>query len=62
MAIVLEVQPYCANCLDFEADVSRPTRIEHIDGEFIYGDTTVRCRYVKRCENIRKYLIRQEKE
>lgn len=62
MAIVLEVQPYCTKCLDFEADVSKPTRIDYGDGEFIYGDTIVRCRYAKRCENIRKYLIRQEKE
>mgnify|MGYP006923207769 CR=1 FL=1 len=61
MAIVLEVQPYCANCLDFDSEITKPTRIEHLDGEYIYGDTVVRCRYAKRCENIRKYLTRQKK-
>ena len=62
MAIVLKVQPYCAACLDFEPDVARPVKVEHIDGEIVLGDTYVRCEYAKRCENIRKYLIRQEKE
>ena len=62
MAIVLEVKPYCTNCLDFEADVTKPARYECIEGEFTLGDTYVRCRYAKRCENIRKYLFRQSKE
>lgn len=62
MAIVLEVQPYCSHCLDFDADVTRPGKMEYPDGEIILGDTYVKCRYAKRCENIRKYLIRQDKE
>lgn len=62
MAIVIEVQPYCASCLDFEADVTKPDRIWHLDGEFVFGDTVVKCRYAKRCENIKKFLMRQEKE
>ena len=62
MAIVLEVQPYCSNCLDFEAEVTKPVRIEHVDGEFVYGDTVVRCEYAKRCKNLVKFLGRQTKD
>lgn len=62
MAIVLEVQPYCASCPDFEADVTKPVKIEHLDGEFVLGDTYVRCEYAKRCKNLVKFLDRQKKE
>jgi hypothetical protein len=62
MAIILEVQPYCGTCLDFEADVTRPARYECIEGEFTLGDTYVRCRYAKRCKNLVNFLGRQNKE
>ena len=62
MAIKLEVQPYCANCTNFEPDVIRPMKTVYIDGEVVVGDTIVRCDYAKRCENIKKFLARQEKE
>lgn len=62
MAIVLEVQPYCAACVDFEADVSKPDKITCLDGTIILSNTVVRCKYAKRCENIRKYLTRLDKD
>lgn len=62
MAIVLDVQPYCASCIDFEADVSKPDKMTSSDGTVILGNTVVRCKYAKRCENIRKYFMRLEKE
>ena len=61
MSIILEVQPYCKQCLDFEADVTKPNKI-YAGEEIILGDTVVRCEHARRCENIRKYLVRQEKE
>ena len=61
MAIKLEVQPYCGACLDFEADVIKPNKV-YSGEEIILGDTVVRCEHARRCENIRKYLMRLEKE
>lgn len=61
MAIKIEVQPYCGHCLEFEPDVVKPLKVTNDDGELILGDTAVRCKYAKRCENIKKYLMRQKK-
>lgn len=66
MAIRLEVQGYCSECLDFTPDVTKPERsILYSDNEAICSqqtDTIVTCKYSKRCENIKKYLNRQSKE
>lgn len=63
MAIVLDVQPYCMKCLEFEADVTKPNKGYALGtGEIILGDTIVRCEYARRCENIRKYFERLEKK
>ena len=62
MAIKIEVQPYCMECLDFEADVTKPNKVYTIDGEVVLGDTIVRCEYARRCENIMKYFERLEKK
>lgn len=56
MAIQLEVEDYCHSCLDFKADVTKPTRIPTGDGDYIYGDTVVKCEYRKRCAGIKRYL------
>ena len=61
MAIKVEVKPYCDHCLEFEPDVVKPTKIPREDGESVLGDTFVRCKYTKRCENIAKYMMRQKK-
>lgn len=61
--IRLEVQEYCHDCSDFEPDVENPEKCYYLGSkEFIMTDTVVRCRYRKRCENLKRYLARIEKE
>lgn len=61
MAIKLEVQPYCSECCDFEADVTKPERVTAMAYGFdesmaVRTDTIVRCKYAKRCVAIKRYL------
>lgn len=63
MAIKLEVREYCSACLDFEPDVTKPERplccdIYDIAVLEVQTDTIVRCRYARRCENIKRFLER----
>lgn len=63
MAIVLDVKDYCSKCYDFEPDVTKPERIVGYDicnNPVLESqtDTIVRCRYARRCENIKRYLER----
>ena len=60
--IRLEVQEYCHACSDFEPDVEKPEKYYLGSEEVIMTDTVVRCRYRKRCENLKRYLTRMEKE
>lgn len=67
MAIKLEVREYCANCLDFEPDVTKPERttvwsIAPSSATTVQTDTIVRCRHASRCANLVRYLNRQNKE
>ena len=59
--IRVDVQEYCDCCYDFEPDVTRPNKYLK-DGydEVTVGDTIVRCTHAKRCEAIRRYLMRQD--
>ena len=61
--IKLSVEEYCHQCMDFVPDVTEPER-HFIAGsdEIIQSDTIVQCKYRRRCEAIKKYLIRQAKE
>lgn len=63
MSIRLEIEDYCQNCLDFEADVTKPTRMYAKDEVIIgtYGDTIVRCEYRNRCKAIKRYLEQKMK-
>lgn len=60
MAIELVVKDYCGECCEFEADVIKPEnrliRVGDNDTKVIKTDTIVRCKYAKRCENIKRYL------
>lgn len=57
MAIKLKVQEYCADCLDFEPNVTNPQRAYDDNREVFYQtDTIVECKYAKRCEAIKRYL------
>ena len=57
MAIRLEVESYCDDCLDFEADVEKPT-IYYANFEVVetYGDTVIRCSHRDFCERIKNHL------
>lgn len=58
--IQLLINPYCEECGDFEADTEKE---EYCD---FYGDvkynTSIFCKYRKRCENIRDYLRERARE
>lgn len=61
--IRLNVEEYCHQCMDFDPDVTEPVRAFGADGkEIILTDTIVQCEHRRRCEAIKKYLIRQAKE
>ena len=70
--IRVEVQPYCENCRVFEADVEKPVvSYEKVIDPINLGgvttvvhqtDTVVRCVRRNQCENIKRFLERQEKE
>lgn len=55
MAIKLEVEDYCQECMDFEADVTGPQRVRFCS-ETALSDTIVRCEYRKRCAALKRYL------
>lgn len=61
MAIRLEVQPYCEDCLDFEADVEKPNvYYANFDVVETYGDTVIRCSHRNFCERIKNHLEKQK--
>ena len=53
MAIKLEVQPYCENCLVFDADVERP---------LYQTDTVIRCSYRKCCAMLIRYVAEESRK
>ena len=55
MAIKLEVEDYCQECLDFSADVVGPQRVR-FGKETALSDTIVRCEYRKRCAALMRYF------
>lgn len=62
--IRLEVQPYCSECCDFKPDVVDSFNFVGLDGSVVRSDTVVRCEYARRCEAIKRYLLKliDEKE
>lgn len=56
MAIVLEVEDYCQQCLDFTPELIKPQRVLLEDGEMVTSDAIVHCQYGKRCAGIVRYL------
>ena len=61
--IKLDVQPYCEDCLMFEADVEKPARMYGCDGNreaaIIQTDTIVRCSRRKLCEGLKRHLEKE---
>ena len=62
MAIKLEVQPYCENCLVFDADVERPTKLYDGGTTLYQTDTVIRCSYRKCCAMLIRYLAEESKK
>lgn len=66
MAIRLDIQDYCSECCDFEADVTKPERttvytIAPSSARTYQSDTIIRCKYAKRCSNLLRYLTQSTK-
>jgi hypothetical protein len=59
--ILVKVEEYCNECLDFNADVIPPSRSHSEEGECTVGDTIIKCKYRKRCAAIRRFLEREIK-
>jgi hypothetical protein len=63
LAIDLTVEEYCSDCYDFEAEVIKPERLLQCTGKSAVvvrqTDTIIRCKYARRCENLRRYLEKQ---
>lgn len=58
--IRLDIQGYCDACCDFKPEVAIiPTRICGKDGTVEQTDTVVRCSNAKRCEAIKRYLLKR---
>lgn len=58
MAIKLKVRPYCANCCNFESEVTAPEKYYTDDIEVFMSDTIICCKNARRCEAIERYLVR----
>lgn len=60
--IRLEVREYCHDCFDFDPNVQSPERFyaysDRVAGQ---TDTIVRCRSRARCENIRRFLVQDDR-
>ena len=61
--IKIDIQPYCEDCLMFEADVEKPARMYRYDGireaAIIQTDTVVRCSRRKLCEGLKRHLEKE---
>ena len=61
--IILEVEDYCHECPEFEADVESPTFIFQSYKKVCSGNTIVRCSNRRKCREIHSYFKRfAEKE
>ena len=65
--IRIAVQDHCRECCDSEPDVTRPVKMVSYTPftdvtDITQTDTIVRCKYAKRCENIKRYLERRSNE
>lgn len=57
--IVLDIQPYCQDCLVFDPDVERPQKVYNLDEELIISDTIIRCSRRRTCAGIKRYLEKE---
>lgn len=59
MAIKLEIQPYCENCLVFAPDVEHPQKLCDHDYVICLTDTVVRCSRRNTCAGLMRYLEKE---
>lgn len=57
--IVLDIQPYCHDCLVFDPDVERPQKVYNLDEELVISDTVIRCSRRRTCAGIKRYLEKE---
>jgi hypothetical protein len=57
--IILDIQPYCQDCLVFDPDVERPQKVYNFDEELIISDTVIRCSRRRTCAGIKRYLEKE---
>lgn len=61
--IRLDIQPYCENCMDFEADVEKPVALY---ADFVLfeelGDTVIRCKHRRRCAWVAEYAEKHKEK
>lgn len=57
MSISLDVEKYCKNCADFEANVTKTSYEIYSDNCISGFDTTIECKNRNRCMNMFTYLI-----
>ena len=62
MAIKLEVQPYCEDCMIFEADVERPMKLYGNDMPLRQTDTVIRCCRRNTCAGLIRYLEKEQQK
>lgn len=55
----LDVRPYCDCCPEFTPEAVLGERLYGGGEVFTAGETTIRCLYKKRCENMVRYLAAQ---
>lgn len=61
--IILEVEDYCHECPEFEADVESPTFLYDGNVKICSGNTIIRCCNRRKCREIHSYFKRfTEKE
>lgn len=56
--IILEVEDYCHECPEFEADVESPTFLYAGNTRVCSGNTIVRCSNRRKCREIHSYFKR----
>ena len=58
--IQIDVKDYCHTCTEFDPDVEYPTNIYANNEVALIGDTIVRCKDRRKCENIKCHLKFEE--
>lgn len=60
--IVLDIEDYCQQCLDFCPEVIKAQRIMFDHGEMAYSNTIIQCEHRKRCAGITRFLEQRIRE